>query len=123
MEDLCTTHIQATLRYACSISRLPQSVLWPATVVPIDLVMVLLLVFEFQDKLSVSRLADALRAPRMSALEETKRSDEEARIHRLLVMYLVCLKAALVSNGANNAKVSMDVDTLRSGRGQVVHVH
>ncbi|KAH9054858.1 hypothetical protein EDB87DRAFT_1644608 [Lactarius vividus] len=44
----------------------------PATIAPIDLVMMVLLVFEFHDKLSSSRLADALHALRMAARKETK---------------------------------------------------
>ena len=44
----------------------------PSTIAPIDLVMMVLLVFEFQEKLSVSRLADALHALRMAARKETK---------------------------------------------------
>ena len=44
----------------------------PATIAPIDLVMMVLLIFEFQEKLSGSRLADALHALRMAARNETK---------------------------------------------------
>ena len=44
----------------------------PVTIAPIDLVMMVLLVFEFQDKFSASRLADALHALRMAARTETK---------------------------------------------------
>ncbi|KAI0275834.1 hypothetical protein BGY98DRAFT_1098601 [Russula aff. rugulosa BPL654] len=44
----------------------------PTTIAPIDLVMMVLLVFEFQEKLSASRLADALHALRMAARKETK---------------------------------------------------
>ena len=44
----------------------------PTTIAPIDLVMMVLLVFEFQEKLSVLRLADALHALRMAARKETK---------------------------------------------------
>jgi hypothetical protein len=75
----------------------------------------LFIVFEFQDKLSVSLLADALRALRMSAREESKGPDEEARTLGLLVLFLDHLERfgeeAMVSNCANNAEVSMDVDT------------
>ena len=44
----------------------------PATIAPIDLVMMALLVFEFHEKLSPSRLADALHGLRMAARKETK---------------------------------------------------
>ena len=44
----------------------------PATIAPIGLVMMVLLVFEFHEKLPAPRLADALRALRMAAGKETK---------------------------------------------------
>src|SRR6266404_1141022 len=44
----------------------------PATIAPIDLVVMVLLVFEFHEKLPTSCLADALHALRMSARKETK---------------------------------------------------
>jgi len=44
----------------------------PAAIAPIDLVMMVLLVFEFQDKLLASHLADVLHALRMEARDKTK---------------------------------------------------
>jgi len=44
----------------------------PATIAPIDLVMMVVLVFEFHEKLSPTRLADALQGLRMAARKETK---------------------------------------------------
>ncbi|KAF8263209.1 hypothetical protein EI94DRAFT_609661 [Lactarius quietus] len=44
----------------------------PTTIAPIDLVMMVLLVFEFHEKLPPPRLADALQALRMAARKETK---------------------------------------------------
>jgi len=43
-----------------------------AAIAPIDLVMTVLLVFEFQDKLEAWWLADALHALRIAARNETK---------------------------------------------------
>jgi hypothetical protein len=60
---------QATSRYAFSISRVLES---DSTIAPTDLAMMVLVVFELQDTLERARLADALRALRMSAHDETK---------------------------------------------------
>ncbi|KAN0114200.1 Protein of unknown function DUF262 domain containing protein [Russula decolorans] len=84
----------------------------PATIAPIDLVMMVLLVFEFQEKLSGSRLADALHALRMAARKETKdlmwKSEHMGH-------YLVFLdRLERLGEGAlglsSDAPVAMDVD-------------
>ncbi|KAI9510348.1 hypothetical protein F5148DRAFT_1180214 [Russula earlei] len=86
----------------------------PATIAPIDLVMMILLVFEFQDKFSTPRLADALHDLRMAARKETKdlmwKSDH-------MGYYLVFLdrlekqgEAALSMSSTQDGPVPMDVD-------------
>jgi hypothetical protein len=86
----------------------------PATIAPIDLVMMVLLVFEFQDKLSASRLADALRALRMAARNETKDLMWKSEHMGFYVAFLDHLErmgeAILGPNGAKDAQVPTDVD-------------
>jgi hypothetical protein len=85
----------------------------PATIAPIDLVMMVLLVFEFQNKLSASRLADALRALRMAARNETKDLMWKSEHMGYYVAFLDRLErmgeAILGPNGVKGAQVPMDV--------------
>jgi len=86
----------------------------PATIAPIDLVMMVLLVFEFQDKLSVSRLADALHALRMAARDKTKDLMWKSEHMGHYLVFLDRLErigeAALSPSNAKDAPVPMDVD-------------
>lgn len=88
----------------------------PATIAPIDLVMMVLLVFEFQEKLSGSRLADALRALRMAARKETKDLMWKSEHMGHYLVFLDRLErlgeGALGPSSviANDAPVAMDVD-------------
>jgi hypothetical protein len=86
----------------------------PATIAPIDLVMMVLLVFEFQDKLSRSQLADALRALRMSARKETKDLMWKSEHMGYYLVFLDRLErlgeGALGSNASRDDQVPMDVD-------------
>jgi hypothetical protein len=88
----------------------------PATIAPIDLVMMVLLIFEFQEKLSGSRLADALRALRMAARKETKDLMWKSEHMGHYLVFLDRLErlgeGALGSSGAiaNDAPAAMDVD-------------
>jgi hypothetical protein len=87
----------------------------PATIAPIDLVMMVLLVFEFQEKLSGSRLADALHALRMAARKETKDLMWKSEHMGHYVVFLDRLErlgeGALGPSSAiaNDAPVAMDV--------------
>ena len=87
----------------------------PATIAPIDLVMMVLLVFEFQDKLSATRLADALRALRMSARKETKDLMWKSEHMGYYVVFLDHLErlgeSVLGSSSAQDTPVPMDVDS------------
>ncbi|KAI0247544.1 hypothetical protein BJV78DRAFT_1285460 [Lactifluus subvellereus] len=86
----------------------------PVVIAPIDLVMMVLLVFGFQDKLSASPVADALCALRMSARKE-KRFGVEVRTHGLLCRLLDYLEwlgeAVLGSSSGKDTHVPMDVDS------------
>ena len=88
----------------------------PATIAPIDLVMMVMLVFEFQDKLSASRLADALHALRMAARKETKDLMWKTEHMGHYVIFLDRLERlgegalGTSSSTANDAPVVMDVD-------------
>jgi hypothetical protein len=86
----------------------------PATIAPIDLVMMVLLVFEFQDKLSASRLADALHALRMAARKETKDLMWKSEHMGHYLVFLDRLErlgeGALGPSSGNNGSVPMDVD-------------
>ena len=86
----------------------------PATIAPIDLVMMVLLVFEFQDKLSASRLADALHALRMAARDKTKDLMWKSEHMGHYLVFLDRLEklgeAALSPSNAKDAAVPMDVD-------------
>ena len=86
----------------------------PATIAPIDLVMMVLLVFEFQDKLSASRLADALHALRMAARDKTKDLMWKSEHMGHYLVFLDRLErlgeAALSPSIAKDASVPMDVD-------------
>jgi hypothetical protein len=86
----------------------------PATIAPIDLVMMALLVFEFQEKLSASRLADAIHALRMAARNETKDLMWKGEHMGYYTVFLDRLEklgeAALGPSSAKDAPVSMDVD-------------
>ncbi|KAH9957584.1 hypothetical protein BC827DRAFT_1224453 [Russula dissimulans] len=86
----------------------------PATIAPIDLVMMVLLVFEFQDKLSVARLADALHALRAAARKETKDLMWKSEHMGHYLVFLDRLErlgeAALGQSSARDGPVPMDVD-------------
>ena len=86
----------------------------PATIAPIDLVMMVLLVFEFQDKLSASRLADALHALRMAARKETKDLMWKSEHMGHYLVFLDRLErlgeGALGQSSARDGPVPMDVD-------------
>ncbi|KAH9987054.1 hypothetical protein BJV77DRAFT_1027262 [Russula vinacea] len=86
----------------------------PATIAPIDLVMMVLLVFEFQDKLSALRLADALHALRMAARKETKDLMWKSEHMGHYLVFLDRLErlgeGALGPSSGNNGLVPMDVD-------------
>src|ERR1700761_7654317 len=60
----------------------------PATIVSIDLVIIVLLVFEFYEKMSMPWLTDVLHALHMAARKETKGPDVEGRTHGLLPRHL-----------------------------------
>jgi hypothetical protein len=86
----------------------------PSTIAPIDLVMMVLLVFEFQDKLSVSRLADAIKALRMAARNETKDLMWKSEHMGYYLVFLGRLQevgeSTLAPSSAKDASVPMDVD-------------
>ncbi|KAI9452686.1 hypothetical protein BJY52DRAFT_1291929 [Lactarius psammicola] len=86
----------------------------PATIAPIDLVMMIVLVFEFHEKLPASRLADALHALRMAARRETKDLMWKSEHMGYYLAFLDRLErlgeAALSSGGSKDAQVVMDVD-------------
>jgi len=86
----------------------------PVTIAPIDLVMMVLLVFEFQDKLSIPRLADALHGLRMSARKETKDLMWKSEHMGYYLVFLERLErlgeAALGQSSARDGPVPMDVD-------------
>jgi hypothetical protein len=86
----------------------------PATIAPIDLVMMVLLVFEFQDKLSRTHLADALRALRMSARKETKDLMWKSEHMGYYLVFLDRLErlgeGALGPNGTRDDQVPMHID-------------
>jgi hypothetical protein len=86
----------------------------PATIAPIDLVMMVLLAFEFQDKLSASRLADALHALRMAARDKTKDLMWKSEHMGHYLIFLDRLErlgeAALSPSNAKDSPVPMDVD-------------
>ncbi|KAI0245517.1 hypothetical protein BJV78DRAFT_1365328 [Lactifluus subvellereus] len=88
----------------------------PATIAPIDLVMMVLLVFGFQDKLSASWVADALRALRMSARKETNDLMCKSEYMGYYVVFLGHLErmgeAVLGSSSAQDAQVPMDINPL-----------
>ncbi len=86
----------------------------PTTIAPIDLVMMVLLVFEFQEKLSAARLPDALHALRMAARKETKDLMWKSEHMGHYLVFLDRLErlgeGALGLSSANDAPVSIDVD-------------
>ncbi|KAH9159339.1 hypothetical protein EDB89DRAFT_2050944, partial [Lactarius sanguifluus] len=86
----------------------------PATIAPIDLVMVVLLVFDFHEKLSSSRLADALHAPRMAVCRETKDLMWKGEHMSYYLVFLDRLErlgeAAMNTGDGKDAQVAMDVD-------------
>jgi hypothetical protein len=77
-------------------------------------VMMVLLVFEFQDKLSASRLADALHGLRMAARNETKDLMWKSEHMGHYLVFLDRLErlgeGALGPSSSNDASVPMDVD-------------
>ncbi|KAI0245524.1 hypothetical protein BJV78DRAFT_358061 [Lactifluus subvellereus] len=86
----------------------------PATIAPVDLVMMVLLVFELQNKLSASRLADALRVLRMLTRKETKDLMWKSEHMGYYVVFFDHLErlgeAILGSSSVQDAQVPMDVD-------------
>jgi len=86
----------------------------PATIAPIDLVMMALLVYEFHEKLPASRLADALHSLRMAARRETKDLMWKSEHLGYYLVFLDRLErlgeAALNPGGGKDAQVAMDVD-------------
>jgi hypothetical protein len=88
----------------------------PATIAPIDLVMMALLVFEFQDKLTASRLSNALHALRMAARQETRDLMWKSEHMGHYVVFLDRLQrhgdagSGPSNPPASDAPVSMDVD-------------
>ena len=97
----------------------------PTTIAPIDLMMMTLLVFEFDEKLSPPWLADTLHALQMAERKETKDLMWQGK-H--MDFYLVFLdrperlgEATVNSGGRKDLEVVMDVDPLLSDSKQVVH--
>ena len=85
----------------------------PATIAPIDLVMMVLLVFEFQDKLPASRLPDALHALRMAARKETKDlmwKSEHMSYYLVFLDRLERLGEAALDSSSTKDTVPPDVD-------------
>ncbi|KAI0292356.1 hypothetical protein B0F90DRAFT_1770838 [Multifurca ochricompacta] len=86
----------------------------PATIAPIDLVMMVLLVFEFHEKLPAIRLPDALHALRMAARNETKDLMWKTEHLGYYVVFLERLErlgeAVLNTSSDLSAQVLMDVD-------------
>ena len=86
------------------------------TIAPIDFVMIILLAFEFQEKLLAPQLADAPRALPMAARKETKDliwKAEHMGYYLVFLDRLVWLgEAALNSGSGKDAPVAMDVDPL-----------
>lgn len=86
----------------------------PSTIAPIDLVMMVLLVFEFHTKLSTSRLADALRGLRMAARTETKDLMWKSEHMGYYLVFLDRLErlgeGALNPGGGKDAQVAMEFD-------------
>ena len=86
----------------------------PATIAPIDLVMMVLLVFEFHEKLPAPRLVDALRALCMAAHKETKDLMWKTEHMGFYLVFLDRLerfgKVALNSRSGKDAPIAMDVD-------------
>jgi hypothetical protein len=79
---------------------------------------------KFQDKLSVSRLADALRALRMSARKETKGLMCKSEHVGYYVVSLDHLKRLSEDRAARRMRRTQWTSThLRSGRGQAVRTH
>jgi len=87
----------------------------PVTIAPIDLVAMVLLVFEFQEKLSASQLADALHALRMAAREKTKDLMWKSEHMTYYLIFLNRLErwdeaaSPPINAIANDAPVAMDV--------------
>ncbi|KAH9033794.1 hypothetical protein EDB85DRAFT_2144749 [Lactarius pseudohatsudake] len=93
----------------------------PATIAPIDLVMMVLLVFEFHEKLSPSRLADALHALRMAARRETKDlmwKGEHMSYYLVFLDHLYRLgEAAMNTGGGKDAQMDVDPPPKRQRTG------
>ena len=96
----------------------------PATIALIDLVMMTLLVFEFDKKLSPPWLADALHALWMAEHKETKDLMWQGKHMGFYLVFLNRLKrlgeVAVNSRGRKDLEVVMDVDPLPSDSKQVV---
>jgi hypothetical protein len=83
----------------------------PTTIAPIDLVIMALLVFEFHDKLSPARLADALHGLRMAARKETKDLMWKGEHMGFCLVFLDRLeKLGEAALGGKDAPVAIDVD-------------
>ncbi|KAH8995990.1 hypothetical protein EDB92DRAFT_2112744 [Lactarius akahatsu] len=93
----------------------------PATIAPIDLVMMVLLVFEFHEKLSPSRLADALHALRMAARRETKDLMWKGEHMSYYLVFLDRLErlgeAAMNTGGGKDAQMDVDPPPKRQRTG------
>ena len=86
----------------------------PATIAPIDLVMMVLLVFEFHEKLPAPRLADTPHALHMAVRKETKDLMWKTEHTGFYLVFLDRLErlgeAALNSGSGKDAPVAMYVD-------------
>jgi hypothetical protein len=98
-----------------------------STVETINPVMAVLLVFEFRDKLSVSRLADSLQDIRIPARKATKLFDEEVGIHGLLCRVFGSTGDWVRQFRYRTARIMRRCrwtwTCLRSGRGHAVGAH
>ena len=85
-----------------------------ATITPIDLAMMVLLVFEFHEKLPALRLTDALGALRMTARKETKDLIWNAEHMGYYLVFLDSLErlgeAAIKSGSGKDTPIVMGVD-------------
>ncbi len=86
----------------------------PATIVQIDLVMMILLVFELHETLPALQLVDALHTLRLAVRRETKDLTWKSEHMGYNLVFLVRLErqgeAALNPGGGKDAQVTMDVD-------------
>ena len=97
----------------------------PTKIAPIDLMMMMLLVIEFDETLSPPQLADTLHALQMAERKETKDLMWQGKHMGFYLVFLdrpKCLgEAAVNPGGRKDSEVVMDVDPLLSNSKQVVH--